>query len=118
MAFSSLYQPFIQGMEMPLSGRKREDGALKRYESVEDCRAWSMDKLERSTFIHDVVKRQYSDHPVTNLADAAKDIASIKDEEYADKVKSLLLEIKVSLRRFLALEIFRNFKKLISEKRC
>lgn len=95
MAFSSLYQPFIQGLEMPVTGRRREDGALKRYESVEDCRAWSMDKLERSTFIHDILKRQNCEQSAANLG-TANIISSINNEEYAEKVKNLLLEIKVS----------------------
>lgn len=90
MAFSSLYQPFIQGMEMPANGRQRDDGALKRYSSVEDHRAWSMDKIEKSKFIHDVIKRQVN-QPVPDLEEIG---ASIK-EEYVDRIKSLVMESKV-----------------------
>jgi hypothetical protein len=96
MAFSSLYQPYIQGQEMPVSGRKREDGALKRYESVEDFRAWSMDPLERSTFIHDMVKRREAPRSTSSLVESARDMSETIDEDYAEKVKNLLLEVKVN----------------------
>ena len=89
MAFSSLYQSYIQGAEMPV-GRQRDDGALKRYESVEDHRAWSMDSLERSKFIHDVIKK-----PTTNLTDATSKIGPTSKNDFAEKIKSLMSEIKV-----------------------
>lgn len=109
MAFSSLYQSYIQGAEMPV-GRQRDDGALKRYESVEDHRAWSMDGLERSKFIHDIIKRQ----PTLNLTDATSRIGLTSKNDFAEKIKNLMLEIKVCFV-FQTFRIVSNFT--FAEKR-
>lgn len=83
-----MYQPFIQGAEMPVP-RMREDGALKRYESVEDSRAWSMDKAEKSQFIHDIIKKS------PQLTEAVKNMSTLSKEELVNKIKSLWTELKV-----------------------
>jgi hypothetical protein len=93
MAFSSMYQPYIQGAEMGVSDRQRDDGALKRYQSVEDSRAWSMDKSEKSRFIHDILKRPGSNQQP--LSEAVKSLTSLSKEELVNKIKLLSTETKV-----------------------
>lgn len=108
MAFSSIYKEYVKGAEMPVSGRKREDGALKRYESVEDSRAWSMDHSEKAKFIHDIIKQ------TPPLSDAVKCLNSLTKEELVDKIKILYQEMKVAAMRsqlFSAIFKHSNFRR-------
>lgn len=113
MAFSSMYQPYIQGAEMPVSGRQRDDGALKRYQSVEDSRAWSNDKLEKSMFLHDIIKRSSNNQPPSaQLSEAVKSLTTLTKEELVNKIKFLSTENKVccdSLRWKFRISLNENY---------
>lgn len=89
MAFQNYYYNAMRG------AKKRSDGALKRYESIEDPRAYSLDKKERSDFILGVVKR-------TNDAEATddKNDDQTSQNEMINKIQALVKELKVCFLLF------------------
>lgn len=96
MAFSTLYA-YLRQQEN--ATEKRSDAALKRYESTDDARAWSMDSFEKSICIQGIVKRSGvqleenaapTDHP-----EALGNIEESSREDLIEKIKKLYEEIKV-----------------------
>lgn len=90
MAFSSLYG----FMQQPRSASKRRsDAALKRYESASDPRAWSMDKLEKSTFIQEILTQKGSDSSSDggsspyNLTESVKNIDVMSKDDLVKQIK-------------------------------
>lgn len=90
MAFSNLYSGYVR------STGNREDAAVKRYESVEDTRAYALKKSERSQFLYDVVNSPPEDSSSDDSENLKKmDIKALTNEELVGKIKSLYEDIKV-----------------------
>lgn len=73
------------------ANKKRIDGALKRYESIEDPRCYSMDKKERADFILGIVKRSN----VSEVSDTSATGDGMSQSEMIKKIQSLVNELKV-----------------------
>ena len=84
MAFQEIYDFAIRD-----ANKKRSDAALKRYSSVEDPRAYSLDKNEKSQYILEIVKRVSGDG--SNSVDGV----SMSQQEMVKQIQELNKELKV-----------------------
>lgn len=95
MAFSSIYGRLRSPGEVP--NLRRDDAALKRYESVTDPRAISMDGTEKATFILDIVKQTPCDVDNQATAEETEDIAGMSKQMLVKRYEELHREIKVPI---------------------
>ena len=100
MAFSRFYSYVNDTVSLH---PRRSDAALKRYESAKDSRAWSMDRCERSNYIHQIVKSHprsesssEDNEASTNQANVIDNIDGMSKEQLLNISKELHREIKVS----------------------
>lgn len=95
MAFRNYYS-FVAP---DVKAKKREDGACKRYESVEDSRAYSLDGHEKANFIQSILESppedSSSEDPESALT-STKTFDVLSNEQLVNKIKSLHKEIRVS----------------------
>lgn len=98
MSFSSFYE-YVKDPHILV--KRRSAAALKNYESAEDTRAWSMDKFEKSNFIHDVVTKKHCNclsddtSSESKLAGAVKNVDLLSKDELVKQIKDLHGEMKV-----------------------
>lgn len=92
---------FFRFVDDPISVTKRSDGALKSYESLSDNRAWTNDKVEKSKFIHNILKRNIGeassdDNEVSrNISDVVQNMETFSKNDLVNQIKTLKTEIKV-----------------------
>lgn len=94
MAFSSLYA--FMNDPNSVNKRRRSDAALKRYDSSEDARAWSLDRQEKSNFIHEIVTRKSGDSSSddTTIRSPSKLTEAVKNLDVMSK-DDLVKQLKV-----------------------
>lgn len=86
MAFQDYYSHATKG-----ALKKRSDALLKRYDSVDDPRSYSLDKSERSQYILEIVKHKSDGEGSTN---------GMSQNEMIKKIEELLKELKVGFEYF------------------